>query len=178
MFYFIPNVLSKEECEFLVKQFDIEKQSNASFDNKVDTNESFGFRPSYHFDKYMEKLKSKVLPFANVNDITHLDNINTYVRAYYNGAFLTKHVDRKHLSITMSICLESTINKEWPLHAEVDGKEYSFNTNVGDGMLLFDADKITHWRNPMECNENERVVQFFLHWSPVDYQPKKTKSLL
>ena len=26
MVYFIPNILSKEECEFLSKQFDIEKQ--------------------------------------------------------------------------------------------------------------------------------------------------------
>jgi hypothetical protein len=78
----------------------------------------------------------------------------------------------------MSICLESTINKEWPLCAEIEGEEYCFNTSVGDGILLFDADKITHWRDYLECSENERVVQFFLHWKPSNYVAKKTKSLL
>jgi hypothetical protein len=78
----------------------------------------------------------------------------------------------------MSICLESTINKEWPLCAEIEGKDYCFNTEVGDAILLFDADKTPHWRNILICNNNERVVQFFLHWIPVNYTTKKTKSLL
>jgi hypothetical protein len=176
MVYFIPNILSKEECEFLSKQFDIEKIINFSSDKKENTNESYGFRPSYNFDKYMETLKSKVLGFNN--EITHIDSVNTYVREYHNSAFLTKHVDRKDISVTMSICLESTINKEWPLFTEIDGKKYSFNTNVGDGILLFNADVHTHWRDTLICNENERVLQFFLHWKPVDYLTKKTKSLI
>jgi hypothetical protein len=123
MVYFIPNILSKEECEFLSKQFDIEKIINFSSDKKENTNESYGFRPSYNFDKYMETLKSKVLGFNN--EITHIDSVNTYVREYHNSAFLTKHIDRTDISVTMSICLESTINKEWPLFVEIDGKEYN-----------------------------------------------------
>ena len=78
----------------------------------------------------------------------------------------------------MSICLDSTINKEWPLFTEIDGKEYSFNTNVGDGIILFGADKHMHWRNTLICKENERVLQFFLHWMPISYIAKKTKSLI
>ena len=77
----------------------------------------------------------------------------------------------------MSICLESTINKEWPLSAEIDGIEYSFNTNVGDAIILFNADKIEHWRDTLICNENERTLQFFLHWIP-NYTIKKIKTLL
>ena len=119
----------------------------------------------------MEKLKPKVLEFNN--GIEHLDNVNTYVREYFNGAFLTKHIDRTDISVTMSICLESTINKEWPLFVEIDGKEYSHHTNVGDGIILFGADKNVHWRNSLFCNENERVLQFFLHWTP-----NKIKSLI
>ena len=176
MVYFIPNVLSKEECEFLSKQFDIEKIGHASGDKIVDTNASFGFRPSYNFDKYMEMLKPKVLEFNK--EIEHLDNVNTYVREYRNSAFLTKHIDRTDISVTMSICLDSTINKEWPLFVEIDGKEYSHHTNVGDGIILFGADKNVHWRNPLECDENQRVLQFFLHWMPINYVAKKTKSLI
>ena len=78
----------------------------------------------------------------------------------------------------MSVCLESTINKEWPLFAEIGGKEYSLNVNPGDGILLFDADKNVHWRNDLICGEDERVIQFFLHWTPIDYIEKKTKSLI
>ena len=176
MVYFIPNILSNEECKFLSKQFHIEKVNNFSTDIKVDTNESFGFRPSYNFDKYLDILKPKILEFNN--EIEYLDNVNTYVREYFNNAFLTKHIDRKDISVTMSICLESTINKSWPLFSEIDGKEYSFNTNVGDGILLFDADRHTHWRDTLICNKNERVLQFFLHWMPVNYLTKKTKSLI
>ena len=179
MVYFIPNVLSKEECVFLSKQFDIEKVGHDSGDLKqglVDTNVSFGFRPSYNFDKYMETLKPKVLEFNN--KIESMDNVNTYVREYYNNSFLKKHIDRTDISITMSICLDSTINKEWPLFVEIDGKEYSHHTNIGDGILLFGADKNVHWRNLLECNENQRVLQFFLHWIPINYVTKKTKSLI
>jgi hypothetical protein len=176
MIHFIPNLLSKEDCKFLSKQFDIEKIDNFSTDIKVDTNESFGFRPSYNFDKYLEILKPKISEFNS--QITHIDSVNTYVREYYNDAFLVKHIDRKDISVTMSICLESTIDQEWPLFAEIDGKEYSFNTNVGDGILLFGADKNVHWRNTLTCKENQRVLQFFLHYAPVNYFTKKTKSLI
>ena len=130
----------------------------------------------HNFDKYLDILKPKILEFNN--EIEYLDNVNTYVREYFNNAFLTKHIDRKDISVTMSICLESTINKSWPLFSEIDGKEYSFNTNVGDGILLFDADRHTHWRDTLICNKNERVLQFFLHWMPVNYLTKKTKSLI
>jgi len=78
----------------------------------------------------------------------------------------------------MSICLDSTISEEWPLCAKIENKECCYNTNVGDGILLFDADKTFHWRNPLICNENERVLQFFLHWMPVKYSNKEIKSLL
>ena len=176
MVYFIPNVLSKEECEFLSKRFDTEKVNHISADNLVDTNASFGFRPSSIFSKYMETLKSKVLEFNK--EIGQLDNVNTYIREYRNSAFLTKHIDRTDISVTMSICLDSTINKEWPLFVEIDGKEYSHHTNVGDGIILFGADKNVHWRNSLNCDETQRVLQFFLHWMPINYVVKKTKSLI
>ena len=175
MVHFIPNILSKEECDFLATQFDIERKYHASADDK-DTNNTFGFGPSYHFNVYMDKLKSKVLEFNK--EIEALNNVNTFVREYVNESFLKRHIDRTEISVTMSICLESTINKEWPMCVEIDGKEYCFNTKVGDGVLLFDADKTTHWRDTLICNENERVIQFFLHWKPINFISKKIKTLI
>lgn len=177
MIHFIPNILTKDECKYLTEQFDIERKYENSTDNEYSgTNISYGFSPSFAFNTYLNKLKSKVLEYnTNFDDLL---NVNTFVREYVNTSTLKKHLDRKDISVTMSICLESTVNKEWPLCAEIESKEYCFNTNIGDGILLFDADKITHWRDPLECLENERVVQFFLHWKPSDYTAKKTKSLL
>ena len=172
MVYLISNILTKDECKYLTEQFDIERTYNESVDYEyAGTNVSYGFEPSFVFNTYLDKLKFK----PNMYDLL---NVNTYVREYVNHSKLDKHIDRKEISVTMSICLESTIDKEWPLFAEIDGKEYSFNTDVGGGILLFGADKNIHWRNTLTCKENERVLQFFLHWKPVDYIIKKTKSLI
>ena len=177
MIHFIPNILTKDECKYLTNQFDFERKFQNSADNEyTGTNVSYGFAPSFVFNTYLDKLKSKVLEYNNNFD--DLLNVNTFVREYVNTSMLKKHLDRKDISITISICLESTINKEWPLCAEIGNKEYCFSTNVGDAILLFDADKIKHWRDPLICLEKERVVQFFLHWKPSDYVSKKTKSLL
>ena len=177
MIHFIPNILSKDECKYLTEKFDIERKYQNSADGEYSgTNISYGFEPSFAFNTYLDKLKSKALEYnSNFDDLL---NVNAFVREYVNTSMLKKHTDRKDISVTMSICLESTINKEWPLCAEIDDREHCFNTNIGDGILLFDADKITHWRDTLECQENERVVQFFLHWSPVNYIAKKTKTLL
>ncbi|MEY4573589.1 MAG: hypothetical protein RLZ10_2880 [Bacteroidota bacterium] len=177
MIHFIPSILTKDECKYLTEQFDIERRYKNSTDNEYSgTNISYGFTPSFVFNTYLNKLKSKVLEYNNNFD--ELLNVNAFVREYVNTSTLKKHLDRKDISVTMSICLESTINSEWPLCAEIENKEYCFNTNVGDGILLFDADKIIHWRDPLQCQDKERVVQFFLHWSPTNYISKKTKSLL
>jgi len=177
MVYLISNILTKDECKYLTEQFDIERTYNESVDYEYAvTNVSYGFEPSFVFNTYLDKLKLRVIKFKpNMYDLL---NVNTYVREYVNHSKLDKHIDRKEISVTMSICLESTIDKEWPLFAEIDGKEYSFNTDVGGGILLFGADKNIHWRNTLTCKENERVLQFFLHWKPVDYIIKKTKSLI
>lgn len=176
MIHLIKGILTSEECIDLTKQFDVEKKINPSFDTKDDTGNSYGFRPSSNFNAYLNKLKPRILEINS--KIEGLSNVNTYVREYGNNSHLEKHVDRTDISVTISICLESTINREWPLCARINSQEYCYNTNTGDGIVLFNADKIIHWRDMLICNENERVLQFFLHWTPVDYVDKKTKTLL
>jgi hypothetical protein len=171
--HLIKNIINYDECKYLSELFDAEKIKRKSNDNPIMTNNSYGFGTrnvnSYGFgtrnvfDDYMNILKKKVLQYFSNN--THkLLNVNTYVREYVNDSFLKKHVDRPDINVTLSICLYSNINKTWPLIAEIDGHEYSFDTQRGDGILLIDSDKITHWRNELICNKNERVIQFFLHW--------------
>ena len=176
MVHLIKGILTKEECNNLIKQFDIEKKINPSYDKIKVTGNAYGFEPSNIFNIYLDKLKSSILKInPKIDDLT---DVNTYVREYKNKDFLKKHKDRTDISVTISICLESTINKEWPLCVQIDNQEFCYNTNIGDGILLFDADKTTHWRDILICNENERVVQFFLHWVPVSYVVKKSKTII
>lgn len=176
MIYFLPNLLSDSECETMLNIFDEEKKITASSDISS-TKNSYGFAPNNNvFNLYLDKFKSSIINFDST--ITELLNVNTYVREYKNKSILEKHIDRMDISITISICLESTINKNWPLFAEINGKNRSFNTNVGDAILLFDADKIIHWREELHCDENQRVVQFFLHWKPTTYKLKKQKTII
>lgn len=176
MIHLIKGILTKEECKLLAHQFDIDKQINASWDKVNITGNSYGFEASYIFSQYLDKLKPKILEInSNIDDLT---NVNIFVREYKNNSYLKKHIDRTDISVTISICLESTIDNKWPLSAEINNQKYSFNIEVGDGVILFDADKIPHWRDLLVCKENQRVLQFFLHWKPVSYISKKSKSLL
>jgi hypothetical protein len=176
MIHLIKGILTKEECNILKNQFDIDKQINPSLDKSKVTGNTYGYEPSYIFNEYLDKLKSSVLKLNY--KIDDLRNVNSYIREYKNNDFLKKHRDRDDISVTMSICVESTINKVWPLNAEIDDIEYSFNTNVGDAIVLFDADKIYHWRDILICNQNERVIQFFLHWTPIIQITKKIKTII
>lgn len=177
MVYFLPNVFDINECQRLTSIFDKEKLYTTSVDNESSgTKNSYGFRPSDRFDNYLEIFKPKI--FEHNRNINWVRNVNTFIREYKNGSILEKHVDRRDISVTMSICLESTIKKDWPIFTHINGMEYSFNTKVGDAVLLFDADKNIHWREELKCENNERVVQFFLHWMPTEISMKNIKSII
>lgn len=176
MVYFLKDILTKEECAELVAHFDIESKQNISKDDKESYGNTFGFGPSNKFNSHIEKVKSKVLEFFPEN--TLLENVHPYVRAYSNNSKLIKHVDRTDISITVTICLESTINTDWPLWAELNGEDVFYNTNVGDGVLLTHSHETIHWRDELICNENQRVVQLFYHWRDVTNTSKTKKTLL
>jgi len=175
MIHLIENILTNDECEFLVKQFDIEKKTKKSSDDSSYGN-SFGFGPSNKFNVYMDKLKPKILEFFPNG--TLLENVNAYVREYLNESQLVKHVDREDIGITISICLEYNIKKEWPLWGKLNNEDVFYNINVGDGVLLTHAHQTIHWRDKLNCEEGERVVQLFLHWKDVTNMVKNKKTLI
>jgi hypothetical protein len=175
---YIPNLLTKEECEHLVKEFDNEKNKYPNGDDTSDlTGNSLGYSSKNNeFNKYLNKLKPKILEFYPEN--TDLANVNTYVREYLNNSKLGRHIDRMDIGATLSLCLEFNIKNEWPLCAEIEGEAKCFNLNVGDGLLMTTAYKTPHWRDTMFCDENERVVQLFIHWKETEYVTKKIKTIL
>ena len=184
MIHFLPKILSADECKKLTDIFDSERKTATNRDKHVEkdyiysSTNSFGFSSSNHlFNVYLHKLTPKIMSFLGESSNVYIEPENTYVREYINDCVLRKHIDRENLNVTMSICLYNDLKIEWPLYAEINGETKGYDTKIGDGILLFDADKNTHWRDKLVCDENERVVQFFLHWKIVE-NIKNKKTLL
>jgi len=173
--FLLKNIISKEECNFLTKVFYSEKLFEKNYDiNSYSSPNSFGFRPSHNFNQYMDKLKPIIQKYSN-NKIV---NVNTYVREYKNNCELVKHTDRDDIGITLSICLYNDTNVNWELIADIDNKEYAYNANIGDGILLLNSNKVTHWRNPLICDYDKKYIAFFLHWIEIDENIKQKNTLI
>jgi hypothetical protein len=89
---------------------------------------------------------------------------NSYARIYKNGGVLGKHVDREGLEITLSITLFNNLDADWPLWC-IDklGNTVPIAIRQGDGALMLGT-KLSHWREPLTCGEDQFTVQLFMHW--------------
>jgi len=102
-----------------------------------------------------EKIGKKVIPQ------------NPYCRIYNNGSTLNKHTDRDGLDWTISVCLYTDVGYEWPLIAQVDHwTEVSFPTIKGYASLV-NGGALEHWREPLQCTDEQYVIQMFLHYKEV-----------
>lgn len=167
MIEYIKNLISIEDCNKLVTEFYNKKKTYPSADGggtAVNPNTTYGYRGYGEFDKYLNIIKPTI---TSLNGNKKIKNVNSFVREYKNGSFLKKHTDRDDIGITLSICLFSNIKTNWLLCAEYDNVEISHNINIGDGLLIINSDKIVHWRNELVCNDDESVIQLFLHWKEI-----------
>jgi hypothetical protein len=90
---------------------------------------------------------------------------NPFSRIYNNESVLRPHVDREGLDWTISLCLFTNLKHDWPLKAKLEDETVvEFPTIKCEGNLV-NGRSITHWREPLTCDDNEYVVQVFLHWS-------------
>ena len=172
MVYFFQNIISYEECSYLSEKFYIEKNFTESQD--FNRRNAYGFRPSSYFDQYLNKFKSTIENIVG-NNFRRINPVNTFIREYFNGANLEGHIDRPDINITMSLCLDSSIKMDWPLYVNVNGEVRNCSTRIGDGVVIIDSNKHYHWRDKLVCDESEKVLQFFLHWS---YEDEKSKTLI
>jgi hypothetical protein len=172
MIHFLNNIISPEDCEMLVSEFRRQQKTKINADNDhplVNNETTYGFKGYGEFDKLLNIIKPTV---AKLNDNKKIKNVNSFVREYKNGSVLKKHVDREDIGITLSICLFSNIKYHWPLYAEYNNVEISHNTKIGDGLIIFNSNKIVHWRDELICEENESVIQLFLHWKEIELDKK------
>jgi len=169
----IDSVFTVDECNQLVNNF------NLSEFKKVETAKNYCFNsvgvhnlPSTL--NYVPKLTRLVR-----NHFTGIRFSNTYTRRYQEGSFLSIHIDRSKLDVTLSVCLTDN-NVDWPLH--ISNLEYhgpwqtgndhsewiqnctSYSTKIGQGVVC-QGIKYPHWRDQFPGSAKECAVYVFYHWN-------------
>lgn len=168
-------VLTAEECAEIVREFDSTEAG------RLDENSEFYYRNSVgisnlpstlkHADQITQKIKQK-FPGAVFN--------TTYIREYKRGSYLKVHTDRKGLDLTLSVCLEKNTPVAWPLcisrkvfkgewETTIDGSSFkdeydAYDMTEGVGAIC-EGRKYPHWREELNCAEDERAVFVFYHWT-------------
>jgi len=173
-------VFTPEECTEIVREFD-------HTDSKRDENSEVFYKGSVgvgdlptthkHIDRITGEIRKK-FPGAIFS--------NTYIREYRKGSILGMHTDRPGLDLTLSVCLEKKTPVAWPLcvskqtyskpewDATTDPEPYrqefvAYDMAEGVGAMC-EGRKYPHWRDTFECDDNERAVFVFYHWT----LPKET----
>lgn len=126
---------------------------------------------AYYKDSYggvtegTHELLQRLTPMVREITGIEVEPANPFSRIYYNESILRPHVDREGLDWTISVCLFTNIDHDWPLVAKLeDGTVFEFPTVKGEGNLVNGRD-VTHWRKALSCEPNQYVVQLFLHWT-------------
>lgn len=160
----ISGLLNDEECALYTRiVLDLKRGGFLASEENGDSQykNSFGRGALPFFDDLMARLTPRISQTVGIP----LKPSASYVRLYQRGSVLHKHLDRPELEHTMSLTLGKTVSTDWPLLAEDQHKQtISLTVPVGAGAML-SGRRLPHWREPLECADDEYVVQLFLHWS-------------
>lgn len=161
MVIFLKELFDKEKCDQLSKiLLDYHNRGKLTYEgNNQHYKNSFGSSLP-EFNAILQELTPLVKEKTGYENIT---TKNSYSRIYFNNSVLKKHVDRKGLDITLSVCIFDNTGKDWPLHVQTDDGVKSVITKVGDGAMILGT-KMEHWRDAMNCREDQMVMQVFFHW--------------
>lgn len=168
-------VFSSDECAEIVREFDCT-------DGKLDENKESFYKNSVGVGnlpttlKHVERLTSEIqkkFPGAMFS--------NTYTREYRKGSILGVHTDRRGLDVTLSVCLEKKTPIAWPLCVSketysldewdeaTDTTKYrqSFTAyDMAEGVgAICEGRKFPHWRDELNCEDGERAIYVFYHWT-------------
>lgn len=160
--YNLGKIISEEEADDLA--LIILKAREDGILNK-ETNTDY-YKDSYGgVTEGTPELMQRLTPLVRMITGIDVEPANPFSRIYYNESVLKPHVDRPGLDWTISLCLFTNINHDWPLKAKLeDGTIVEFPTVKCEGNLV-NGRNLTHWREPLQCGPDEYVVQVFLHWT-------------
>lgn len=178
------NILTNVECERIHNSFFAMINSNDSNLDYEEKNKYYVKNVVGTYDlKESLPLADRILQKISMDYGFDYAFNNTYIRLYKNESFLTQHVDRPNLDITLSVNISSTTKTDWPIFVSDilykkehwdpndDFEQYkrsskSYTTKKGDGIAIFGR-KHVHWREPLVCGENEYILQIFYHFKKV-----------
>lgn len=164
LYFNLGVILTAEECENLALEV-FESLDKGAVVKETDTKyykNSFGGSTPGSW----ECLK-RFTPLVIEKSGRNLKPANPYCRIYNNESTLHPHRDREGLDWTVSVCLFTNLNHTWPLIVKKEnGNLIQFATTSGEGNLVAGR-MLEHWREPLQCGDDEYVVQMFLHWTEV-----------
>lgn len=168
-------VLSPTQCREIVEAFDAAEHKNDESGLAFYSN-SVGLTNLAATLEHAQRLTTQLSP-----RYPGLVFSNSYTRQYRRGSVLRPHTDRPGLDLTLSVCLEKDSPVAWPLNVsrrrwphgewrqDVDLSPYladfdRFDMAEGVGALC-EGRKFPHWRDEFLCEEGERAVFVFYHWT-------------
>ncbi len=166
MVHYLENVIPLEDCEKitqLVMDFMCNTPHRVEYSAYGAPNSvGVGTDAIPECNIWLYELKTKMEELVGFK----LDTVNTYCREYSNGSSLDKHTDRNDIGVTLSVCIENPSNIEWPICSkDYDGSTICKDIKVGDGLLIYNANELEHWRDELVCGGDDYVFMMFLHWS-------------
>lgn len=162
-YHYFKNIITPEKCAELNQiMFDKFDNQQLIFEgNDAHYKNSFGAGSVPEFDALFKEFTPKVIKALRSRFIREE---NSYSRIYFNGSTLLPHRDRPGLDLTMSLCTYTNLDNPWPIYVEFDnGVVRAVDIKPGDA-AIFLGTRMKHWRDPLVCNPDQRVVQSFYHW--------------
>ena len=113
----------------------------------------------YNLRLFLELLIDKI-PFMSEVLEEPMFPTYSYARIYANQAVLTKHKDRDHCEVSVTLHLDSD-GTEWPIwFTKPNGEQVSYNLKSGQAVIYLGIIS-EHWRNAFQGQEYGQV---FLHY--------------
>jgi len=115
---------------------------------------------SSYADPLMESLLLKMQPVIEQHTGLELYPTYSYYRIYRNGQYLRRHLDRESCEISATLALDYNYPGD-PWELFIDGEPIYLCS--GD-MAVYKGCELSHWRNTLNCLDNEYHIQVFLHY--------------
>ena len=126
---------------------------------------SFAFYSPLYGDSLLVYLRDMLEQTVNKK----LVETYSYMRIYYTGGTLEKHIDRPSCQFSATLCVKKDI--DWSIYFQKEnGEEVEVELEPGD-LAVYSGCILPHWRKPYTGN---RHYQMFLHYIDAqgEFSPK------
>ena len=175
----LENLLTIDECDEIYSALKLQIKPRKNVDEFI--HYASTFENLKETLKYVPKFEAIIKEKYGNNFVFKV----SYSRIYRKDDFLKIHLDKPIYDLTVSLCIKKESKNPWPLkiskklwigvwdwHHKVDRSpwtaEYdSYDLEPGQAVIC-EGNVYPHWRETLECEENEGNSYVFFLWSKVD----------